>query len=537
MSFLKRSILIAVVITSGLSASASLVGADEPILPRRVLLVVWDGLRPDSVSDETTPTLAKLAREGVFFTRHHSAYPTSTEVNGTAMMTGCYPGHSGLIANREYRPAIDPHKIIAMEDMTAVRKGDDQTGGHYLLVPTLPELLHAVGMRTLVVGTKRVAVLLDRAVRSDDETLYQGTGAGSVVLSEGETLPDGFVKILTEQIGRPFPKEIHFPNVEQDTWTAEALTGTLWKRWHDGPPPFTVLWMSDPDYTQHQFGPDTPPARRALASVDARLASVLAELYAQNLRATTDVLVVSDHGFSTIGRGVDFAKELTDAGFRATREYKAPPARGDVLINGLGGTVFLHVAEHDPETIRRLVGFLQGTDFAGVIFTRDALPGTFTLKDAHIDSPDAPDIAVAMRWNDDRNATGFLGAVVSDGSRKPGQGTHSSLSRYDLHNTLIAAGPDFRQGWRDELPSGNVDVAPTIAHLLGLKDLPKMDGRVLTESLRAAEGQPTPAAPHADRHEAVREEGKVVQWSQYLQITRFGGVDYFDEGNGAAAPR
>ncbi len=534
MNLLKFPVLAAVA-ASCLSAFSAPARAEEPAAPRRVVLVVWDGLRPDSISDETTPTLAKLARDGVFFARHHSIYPTSTEVNGTAMMTGCYPGHSGLIANREYRPAIEPLKTIAMEDLAAIRKGDELTGGHYLRVPTLPELLQRAGHRTVVAGTKRVVVLLDRAARELTKEDHLSIDTPQV-LFEGQTLPPKIAEMLGDNLGGPFPKEIHFPNTDQDGWTTRALTEQLWPMSPSGPPSFTLLWMSDPDYTQHQFGPDTPQARRALASVDARLADVLAELDRQHLRASTDVLVVSDHGFSTIGRSVDFSKALTDAGFHAGREYKVPPQRGEVLINGLGGTVFLHVAEHDPDTVRRLVEFLQGSDFAGVIFTREALPGTFALKDGHIDSPDAPDIAVALRWNDDKNATGFPGAVVSDGSRKPGQGTHASLSRYDLHNTLVATGPDFRTGWRDELPSGNVDLAPTIAHLLGLKDAPKMDGRVLVESLNEMDSPPAPTAPITNRLETQAESEK-TRWSQYLQVTRFGGVDYFDEGNGTVQPR
>ncbi len=497
---------------------------------RRVVLVVWDGLRPDSINDETTPTLAKLAREGVFFARHHSSYPSSTEVNGTAMVTGCYPGHSGLIANREYRPAIDPLKTIAMEDLASIRKGDELTGGKYLRVPTLPELLQAAGTRTVVTGTKRIVVLMDRAARPllpDDKYTAQ-----SVVLYEGHTLPQDFEKTAPYWDMLPFPTDIHFPNTEQDAWTTNALLRWLWPLQPEGPSKFTVLWMSDPDYTQHQFGPDSPQAHRALASVDANLAAVLKELDRQHLRDTTDVLVVSDHGFSSIGRGVDVPQALTDAGFTATREYKAPPKPGDILVNGLGGSVFLHVAGHDADTIRRAVAFLQGSDFAGVIFTRDGLPGTFPMSAVHIDSPDAPDIAVALRWNDEKNATGFPGLVFSDGSRRPGQGTHASLSRYDLHNTLVAAGPDFQKGWRDEMPTGNTDLAPTIAHLLGLPNPPKMDGRVLYESFLGLAAQ-MPPPPNTQRIEA-KQETDHARWSQYLQVTRYWGVDYLDEGNGAA---
>ncbi len=513
---------------AGQSPAASPPASKGTTNERHIVLVVWDGLRPDSINDETTPTLAKLAREGVFFTRHHASYPSMTEVNGTAMATGCYPGHSGLIGNREFRPVIDPLKTIAMEDPAAIRKGDEITGGKYLRVPTLPELLQAAGARTVVTGTKRIVILMDRAARpfvSNDKNAAQ-----SVVLYEGHTLPENLLEWASDADASAFPTEIHFPNSDQDAWTTNALLHSLWPLRPEGPPKFSVLWMSDPDYTQHQFGPDSPQAHRALASVDANLAAVLKELTDKGLRDTTDVLVVSDHGFSTIGQGVDFPKVLNDAGFNASREYKAPPKPGDILVNGLGGSVFLYVAGHDAETIRRAVDFLQRSDFAGVIFTRSAMPGTFAMSEVHIDSPDAPDIAVALRWTDDKSATGFPGLVFSDGARRPGQGTHATLSRYDMHNTLIAAGPDFRAGWRDELPSGNIDLAPTIAHLLGLPNPPQMDGRVLTEALKQNEKDPLPVATTRPVVSG-NFDGRPL-WTQSLRISRVGSTEYIDEGNG-----
>src|SRR5256885_5506309 len=45
-----------------------------------VIVVVWDGMRPDLVSAENTPTLFGLAKAGVFFRKHHSSYPSSTNV-------------------------------------------------------------------------------------------------------------------------------------------------------------------------------------------------------------------------------------------------------------------------------------------------------------------------------------------------------------------------------------------------------------------------------------------------------------------------
>ena len=62
------------------------------------------------------------------------------------------------------------------------------------------------------------------------------------------------------------------------------------------------------------------------------------------------------------------------------------------------------------------------------------------------------------------------------------RGMHGSFSPNDVHNVLIASGPDFRRGFKDPLPSGNVDVAPTVAHILGLP-LPGADERPLLEAL------------------------------------------------------
>ncbi len=503
-------------------ATLSVSGDAAPGYPGQathVVLVVWDGLRPDSVTGEATPTLARLAREGVFFTRHHAVYPTSTEVNGTAMATGCYPGTSGIIGNREYRPEIDPLKPVETELPETVRKGDLLSNGRYLLRPTLAERLQAEGERTLTTSTKRVVLLQDRGRGDRDPKKESGE---SVTLAEGRTLPPETAETLAEVLGAPFPKDIQWPNTVADRWTTRALAESLWKA---GLPKLSVLWLSDPDYTQHRNGPSSPQALKALAGCDELLATVLAALDAGGWRDSTDVFVVSDHGFSTIERAVDVAKLLADAGFRAAREFKETPAPGDVVVNGLGGTVYLYVVGHDADTTARLVRFLQGSDFAGVIFTRDGAAGTFPLQAAHIDSADAPDVAVAMRWTDNRNAAGLPGGVVGDGGAPPGRGTHASLSRYDLPNTLVASGPDFAAGWSDDAPSSNADLAPTVAAILGLPVTVPFDGRVLDEAFRHAGGQHAPV-PAPERRAAATDG-----WKQYLQVTRFGGEDYLEEGN------
>src|SRR5438309_10437259 len=95
---------------------ASVEGAagQEPVR-RHVVVVVWDGMRPDFVSEQNTPTLYELARQGATFANHHSVYLSATEVNGTAISTGAYPANDGIVGNIEYRPALDLLKPIHTE--------------------------------------------------------------------------------------------------------------------------------------------------------------------------------------------------------------------------------------------------------------------------------------------------------------------------------------------------------------------------------------------------------------------------------------
>jgi arylsulfatase A-like enzyme len=492
---------------------------------QHVVLIVWDGMRPDFISAEHTPTLYQLARDGVRFQKHHSVYCSATEVNGTALATGMYPENSGIIANAEFRPELNPLRATAMESLTAVRKSDQLSGGRHLLRPTVAEILQGAGRRTVVATAKQVGLLHDRRARSANFT-------NGVIVFESRMMPESLEATLTNLLGS-FPPAVQgrstVPNEPRDQWTTRALLGPLWS---NGVPAFTLLWLSEPDFSQHASGPGSPKSLAALASSDRKLAEVLAELERRGLRNQTDVFVVSDHGFSTVERSVDVARVLREAGFNALREFRSAPERGDIVVAGQGGSVLFYVIERDSATIKKLVEFLQQQDFTGVLLTRKRMPGTFTLDKAMIDSAGAPDVVLSMRWSTNVSPVGAPGMFLSDGTRRPGEGNHASLSRFDMNNTLVAAGPDFKVGYIDTLPTGNVDVAPTILWLLGVKPPKRMDGRVLSEALTIE--APRIGSVKVRRLEADRSlNGRV--WRQYLQVSRLNGTVYLDEGNGGLA--
>ena len=504
---------------------------------RHVVVVVWDGMRPDFVTEQNTPTLWKLAREGITFRNHHAVYPSATMVNGTAMVTGIYPGKNGIIANHVYRPDIDPHHSIDVELPAVVKKGDEVSGGKYILVPTIAELVQHAGGRTVIASAKTVGLLLDRQADV-------GTAKNCVTLFAGKSLPAEIIPSITATLG-PFPSG----HLQQDAWTTKAMTDCFWK---DGVPALSVLWLGEPDLTQHESAPGAPAALAAVKSADENFAAVLSALDQRDARGRTDVFIVSDHGFSTIKRSVDLRRILNDAGFTAKieelriakdgnrsaggirdkTEFNDQPKPGDIMLAANGGSVLFYVVGHDKKLIRRLVEFLQQSDFAGVIFTKEPMEGTFGLTQALIQRGDAPDVVMAFRWTDLQNQFGVTGEIDADWQRAAGKGTHATLSRFDMHNTLIAAGPDFKRGQTDDLPTGNVDLVPTILQILGIKVPHQMDGRILSEAVAAPTSLLPAPKPEAKSIEA-RKDFPSGTWRQTLKISRVGSTIYLDEGNGA----
>ena len=495
---------------------------------RHIVVVVWDGMRPDFVSEKNTPALWKLSHDGVTFRNHHAVYPSATMVNGTAMVTGVYPGRNGIIANHLYRPEIDPKHAIDVEIPIVVEKGDELSDGKYISVPTIAELIQRAGGRTVVAAAKSVGLLLDRhpgvAWPSQPKTRRQDADATSVTLFAGQSLPKEILGSVSETLG-PFPSA----HLQQDSWITKALTDFLWK---DGVPAFSVLWLGEPDLTEHETAPGAPAALAAIKSSDNNLETVLLALDRKGVRKMTDIFVVSDHGFSTIRRSIDLRKILNDGGFTAKTEFSGEPKLGDIMMAGNGGSVLFYVIGHEKILTRRLVEFLQQSDFAGVIFTKEPMEGTFDLAQANMNPPedrDAPDVVMSFCWNNSKNQFDIPGMIDADWQRAAGKGTHVTLSRFDIHNMLIAAGPDFPRGQTDDLPSGNIDVAPTILSILAITPPKKMNGRILSEAMANL----NESAPKSEiKTIEATKNFPTGTWRQSFQISRVGPTVYVNEGNG-----
>src|SRR5499426_287371 len=110
-----------------------------------VIVFVVDGLRPDFVSADVTPTLLRLRSEGVEFVNSHAVFPTVTRVNAAALATGTHPGTNGILGNQMFVPAVEPTRAFNTGDYRNLVRLDQATGGRLVLTRTLGERLQAQG--------------------------------------------------------------------------------------------------------------------------------------------------------------------------------------------------------------------------------------------------------------------------------------------------------------------------------------------------------------------------------------------------------
>ncbi|MBI4311787.1 MAG: hypothetical protein HY681_08395 [Chloroflexi bacterium] len=109
------------------------------------------------------------------------------------------------------------------------------------------------------------------------------------------------------------------------------------------------------------------------------------------------------------------------------------------------------------------------------------------------------------------------------------------MSKHEMHNILIARGPRFKNGAVSNVPTGNIDLTPTILHLLGLNPGIPLDGRPILEALDRGPA-PAEVAWETEVHTAERSlKGGVYR--QEVQLSHVGGTAYVDWGQGSLEKR
>jgi arylsulfatase A-like enzyme len=243
------------------------------------------------------------------------------------------------------------------------------------------------------------------------------------------------------------------------------------------------MWLGSLDDTAHAKGVGSPDTIAALRALDAQIRRVEDGLRKASLFDSYDIWVTSDHGFSTHTGGADINAIL--APFAGTMPDGSP------RIVASGGAIY--VRNGDERAIAGIVAALQREPKIGAIFTRPEaansflghVPGTLSFNVSRSNHERGPQILYSPSWTNDRNAFGMPGTVASGGVAG-----HGSASPWDVHNTLIAAGPDLKSGVTIASPSANVDLAPTFLDLLNVRPPATAEGRSLDEAFAKSRTAP-----------------------------------------------
>jgi phosphonoacetate hydrolase len=461
---------------------------------QRVLLFFWDGMRPDHIGPDLTPHLHQLATTGTWYRDARDAWPSISDPNISTLATGSYPGrhgiHNGFLTGLPgNRTPIMPNVKASVERLRTVNDG------RVLPVQTLPEALVEAGKRVVTMGSGPAG----HCNMLDPEEV-------AIAIHTSFGYPGPVMATVRERFGDPPAKAIG--DTGTDDWVTDILLDYVLR---EVEPDVALVYSGEPDVVQHACDVASPEALATIRAHDDRLGRVLEAVAASDV--PTAVIVMSDHGFSTIKTSVNLRDGLQEAGFADAL------AAGRLVSGPIGNEVVVEDGAGARDLGLRVGEWLAQQEWVGGLFATDdlagELPGTVSLRrawnDRHEREATSPTLLWSFAWAAEANgyaSTGFadsgtldLGLIKRMGialELPPLVANHGSLSPYDINCTLVLGGAGIRSSGAIDVPGGVVDLAPTILELFGLPPLPDADGRPLAEAF--ADG-PTPGDVEVRREE------------------------------------
>lgn len=476
------------------------------------VLMVVDGLRPDYVTPDVMPRLHAMGQRGVWFDANHSVFPTVTRVNSSSIATGAYPETHGLLGNTIYSERTFPTKGIDTSEYTELQ-AMEKAEGVLLTAPTLGTTLQKAG-KTLTVFS---------AGSSGASLLLASPDRAATVVNPDLIRPASLRTTLVGALGEP-PEEA-IPNHRRNRWVVDAYLRFGFQELRSD---VTVIWFGDPDATAHAKGIGHETTTQALRHVDEEIGRIEDALKSRNLFDRTNIFVTSDHGFSTHTGQMKLAALVAP--------FATPMADGTPDIVVTEGAINFR-GPKDRARVARVVAALQQRPEVGAIFTRPSaagaasgiVPGTLAFSVARWEHPRSADILVSGNWSREKNDAGWPGQTTQGGVAG-----HGTSSPFDIHNTLVAAGPDIRERTRSEVPTANADLAPTLLTLAGVPVPGTMTGRIIDEALRTG---PAPASVQVRRRiETARTPDGTYQVDAHIsEVGRARYLDYTEVRRPGAA--
>lgn len=423
-------------------------------MKKRVVVVVLDGLRRDMISPAATPALASFAGMATVFSAHRSVFPSATRVVSACFATGCWPARHRLAGNSVALMEdgrLIPHDVGRpdfMDDLRRIR-------GYCLAVPTLSERLAQNGQEAMLFSN-----VSPGAARAHDP---DGHGW---VLHRAWSHGPGLRKLTGAEAVESVTHDAAGDAVLTRAFLERALAGRE--------SALAVLWLGEPDASQHAAPLGSPAGMAALAVADARFAEVLAAVEARR-DAGEDILLIacSDHGHQTVKAVVDIEAELAAAGLK----YGIDDAGLVSVSNGTSALVYLHPDR--ASLADAVLAFLAKQPWVGSVHAGDALAEIGHAAQDHLLC------AISMASDTAPNEFGVAGLAFAakPAAGKPdrlGCGQHGGLGMAEQSPFLMINGAGFESAVESAAPTSPIDLAPTILRHLQLA-ADGCDGRALQQ--------------------------------------------------------
>jgi hypothetical protein len=386
--------------------------------PKRLVLVVIDGLTPSMLEATDAPTLRFLLDHGTY-RRAVSTFPSLTPVCLASIATGGHPDVHGI-----------PHLVWWNRDEQRIVEYGSSFAA--LVASGL-----ARGIRDTIVNLNERHLL--RSAETVYETLEDAgltTAAINITTYRGRNLHASSVPGLPPVHG---PKRFFFYSIYESDRTGapvawlnraggsiDAYAGQVgrWLVTRDAFD-FLVFYLPDYDYASHSLGPDT--AHEALARADAAIAALLDAAGGRDeFLERYAIALCSDHGQSRIER----AARLAVDGARVTASNRAAMLYGDDprrLAAALDEEPSVDIAMflEDGEIVAR-----RGADEDLALL--DEFPDGRARATAALRNPNAGDVLVSA-------APGWEFADLA-GRSHVGGGSHGSLAATDSEVPMLTIG-------------------------------------------------------------------------------------------------
>lgn len=458
------SFVLVVAFVIGWSANASSLTADEQA--RHVIVVSLDGLAAYLFDDPKAPlpTVRRLAEEGsIAAGGMRVSNPSVTWPNHTTLLTGVHPIKHGVLANgRLVRGAIgSPVRVDPKRDQRDLVR-----------VPTIIDLAHARGLKTAEINwpcTRGSSAFDDSFPDVPDPLLHTTSRLKKELVELG---------LLRDETDQSF-RDNSAPGRDY-VWT-EAACHVIRKR----KPNLLLLHLLNVDGTHHALGPQTAAGYTANAYADMCLSRVVEAINDAGIRDRTTLIVVSDHGFTATPKALRPNVLLRDAGLLDVNAGKLSQARVHVVSEGGIGLVYCTNPGESTADAKKVQTLFTGQEgVAEVIlpdrFSEFGLPHPREYNqapDAILVAKDGYVVSASVEGNS---------LVTSSTEAKSAVGSHGFVSTFSKMNALCVLSGSNIQAGKQLKDVENIDIAPTIANLLGIDNL-ESDGTPITSALNAAE--------------------------------------------------